>query len=709
LVQTAAPAAQEKLGMPPDGEESEEVVGLARKEFEEKGTIDRKVTANTESNTGVKSTNGDPAVGTTSGETEGTGKEESGVESVATTDNVGDDTPETGTNAETGEEGESCVANFVATNVEFSGDGIQCQGDTLEPKVVGHPAETTEDEKLPLSLDEKLVSREWFVLLWPSASRSELTSALRDSRVVVDFPEFWLCVDFSPIEPFSVLTLVNCSSGLTSFERRLSDGSGTTACMKSLSSLPKKVLLSCCGGLSCKGSSGYIQSRLGTRGVSCEQCTCSRCFNVSLRDVMAQGMSFRVEVDDAWMLLEYEYFLINSKTLFEGSRKRGTFLCGGWAWQGNNNFSPMRQYDDVVVLRTSKLTLETSGPSGNDSCPLPFTGSTQQSGYLLVWNGLRAPGILKVGIRYGKGWEPGGEIQQVPRRHSAHRQAAQTSESATTVHQDDCYVAGPNDIRNIEAPLRLAGWSEIGRLQRPRKEGKSSCAMRVHSGRAWHTMYDTKVDWAGRPSGEHTRCVAASRAPEKWRRSSREGVGVRWSRWVLVVAMDRYGRDRGKYGMVAMGSIVLIVVIVGQAWFLRDLGFRGQVQGNLQVQTDRHQPSTSGFQRCNHVANLLLSWTCRLKGLETIRIRLSNTGSLSSWINGESLISRQPNNQFNQDTGFSIQVCVSKNARKSSGSLYQSAQTLFAEFGFMRAAENTKLLLHRMQGSDMHEAAVWAV
>lgn len=28
-------------------------------------------------------------------------------------------------------------------------------------------------------------------------------------------------------------------------------------------------------------------------------------------------------VDDAWMLLGYEYFLINSKTLFEGSRKRG--------------------------------------------------------------------------------------------------------------------------------------------------------------------------------------------------------------------------------------------------------------------------------------------------------------------------------------------------------------------------------------------------
>lgn len=135
---------------PPDGEESEEVVGLAGKEFKEQGTIDRKVTANTKSDTGVKSTNGNPAVSTASSKTERTGKEESGVESVATTDDVGDDTPETGTNAETDEEGESCVANLVATNVEFSSDGVQCQGDTLEPEVVGHPAEATEDEKLPL-------------------------------------------------------------------------------------------------------------------------------------------------------------------------------------------------------------------------------------------------------------------------------------------------------------------------------------------------------------------------------------------------------------------------------------------------------------------------------------------------------------------------------------------------------------------------------
>lgn len=35
-----------------------------------------------------------------------------------------------------------------------------------------------------------------------------------------------------------------------------------------------------------------------------------------------------------------------------------------------------------------------------------------------------------------------------------------------------------------------------------------------------------------------------------------------------MVAVGRLGRS-GKYGIVAMGSIVLIVVIVGQAWFLR--------------------------------------------------------------------------------------------------------------------------------------------
>lgn len=63
-------------------------------------------------------------------------------------------------------------------------------------------------------------------------------------------------------------------------------------------------------------------------------------------------------------------------------------------------------------------------------------------------------------------------MQQVPRRHIAHRQvAAQTSDSATTVsylavarptssllqvprHQDDCYVAGANDCRNIEGGRR---------------------------------------------------------------------------------------------------------------------------------------------------------------------------------------------------------------------------------------------------------------
>ena len=110
---------------PPNREEGEKVVGLAGKKLEEQGTVDRKVTTYTESNTGVESTNSNPAVGTTSCETEGTSKEECHVEGVTTADNIRDDTPETSTNAETCEESKGSVAYTVAVDAELSGNGVE--------------------------------------------------------------------------------------------------------------------------------------------------------------------------------------------------------------------------------------------------------------------------------------------------------------------------------------------------------------------------------------------------------------------------------------------------------------------------------------------------------------------------------------------------------------------------------------------------------
>lgn len=135
---------------PPDRQKSEKIVRLARQELEEKGAIDRKVTANTKADTGVESTYGNPAIGATSGETECASNEKRHVESIATTDDIRDDTPETGSDTETGEEGESSVSNSVCVDIKLGGDGIKSQSDTLKPEVVCHPTETTKSEKLPL-------------------------------------------------------------------------------------------------------------------------------------------------------------------------------------------------------------------------------------------------------------------------------------------------------------------------------------------------------------------------------------------------------------------------------------------------------------------------------------------------------------------------------------------------------------------------------
>ena len=119
---------------PPTREKSQKTAVRSGQEFKKKGAVDRQVTSNAETNTCVESTGSDPVGCSSSGNTEDTSDAESAVESETTANNVGHDTPERGTNAETEEESESCVSDLVRVDAEFFGHGRECQGNTLEPE-----------------------------------------------------------------------------------------------------------------------------------------------------------------------------------------------------------------------------------------------------------------------------------------------------------------------------------------------------------------------------------------------------------------------------------------------------------------------------------------------------------------------------------------------------------------------------------------------
>ena len=139
--------------------------------------------------------------------------------------------------------------------------------------------------------------------------------------------------------------------------------------------------------------------------------------------------------------------------------------------------------------------------------------------------------------RFRGGTARTGRLQLRPRRvpplcHRWLSRALSQASSRISRHQDDCYVAGANDFRNIEggrrsfkldrklqhpSALGMVGDRKVttrigksptintaGADVRRREKDPVQAATRMHSGRVWYTACDYRLgmhDWPGRPSG----------------------------------------------------------------------------------------------------------------------------------------------------------------------------------------------------------------
>lgn len=116
---------------PPDREESEETSGCVRKELEEKRAVNWKVASDTDTKSSIESTSTDPRGSSSSSNTKDTCEEQGAVEGNPTAHDIRADTPETGSEAKTDEEGASCVSDSLLANIEFLLQRWKRQGNTL--------------------------------------------------------------------------------------------------------------------------------------------------------------------------------------------------------------------------------------------------------------------------------------------------------------------------------------------------------------------------------------------------------------------------------------------------------------------------------------------------------------------------------------------------------------------------------------------------
>lgn len=135
---------------PPDGEKGQEISTRRWQEFEEQCAINGQVAADTQTDASEKSAGANPARCSASGHTEDRGDKQGAVESQATSNNIGHDAPERGTNTQTEEEGESGVPDLLFSVAELIGERGKGKSNTLEPEVISQPAETAQGEQAPL-------------------------------------------------------------------------------------------------------------------------------------------------------------------------------------------------------------------------------------------------------------------------------------------------------------------------------------------------------------------------------------------------------------------------------------------------------------------------------------------------------------------------------------------------------------------------------
>ncbi len=122
---------------------------MGRDELQEDHTIDGQISAKPEAQGGEQASETDKVRSGATSDTKDTGDAKRNVERGTTTDHVGQNPPRGGTKNQTDVEGKSHPTN-VALDVEFTFDLGQDDGDTLKPKVIGHPTPTGEEEELPL-------------------------------------------------------------------------------------------------------------------------------------------------------------------------------------------------------------------------------------------------------------------------------------------------------------------------------------------------------------------------------------------------------------------------------------------------------------------------------------------------------------------------------------------------------------------------------